>query len=148
MNGMDQFHSLFIKYIFKVYSCFNKVSFYSAATVQDLSEQLSQLHYLIPLVRSLLSFHYLPSCFLYYRSCSWSLCYSVCSYNPGWSYCVLSCFFNYWSCSLSPCYVIVMLSFVRTELFLESLPCQLYQQSKLTPGAIPRVSAVLAVLTS
>ena len=33
------------------------------------------------------------SCFLYYRSCSWGLCYVSRSYNLRYSYCILPCSF-------------------------------------------------------
>ena len=104
-RSFDQFNSLFIGNICKVHSCFNQFLKIFKAPVQDLSEQLTQLQYLVQLLRSLQSFHYLLSCFLDYRSCSRSLCYSGCSYNLGCSYCVLSFFFNYWSCSSSLCTV-------------------------------------------
>ena len=52
---------------------------YSAVTVQELSEQLPKLYYLVQLLGSLQSFYHLPTCFLYYRSFSRSLCNSDCS---------------------------------------------------------------------
>ena len=124
----------FVRFIHVLISSFKS----SAAPVQDLSEQLTQLQYLVQLPRSLRSFHYLLNCFLDYHSCSRSFCYSGCSYNLGCSYCVLSFFFNYWSCSSSLCSV----SCTYDLSYSGSCTCN----PSCSP-AVPKGSAMLAVLT-
>ena len=98
MNGIYQFHSLFVKYIyirFHIYCWFSCCFYCNPSCYFSCSWSLGY----ISCSYNLRCFYCVIWCLLYYRSCSWSLCYVSCSYSLRCSECIPSCFLCYLSCS-------------------------------------------------